>query len=177
MFTCDEISAQSKTPITLESLRKNFYESVENPAAAEHLNKTLCSEVKTNTTIPHYLLAAYYGATETLLGKHSYNPIVKYLQLKSGLSLIETAIVENPSSLETRFIRFSILHYVPSFLGYSAERDEDQSRIVSLLAKHDYGTLPPALLKGIITFMIESKRLQKDQSKTLHSILKNEYPG
>lgn len=155
----------------LELIRKSFYSAVDDEKETEALLvqlKVILDKQKNNAT-PIFL--AYYGATETLLGKHALNPYKKWNKLKSGLEKIAVAIEQNPKDLEIRFLRFSILHHLPGFLGFSDERNEDKGVIYNLLLQKNYSALEFKIQKGIIEFMIESERLSKSQNSRLRQLL------
>ncbi|MBI5807230.1 MAG: hypothetical protein HZA74_02405 [Ignavibacteriales bacterium] len=77
----------------------------------------------------------------------------------------------DPDNLEIRFMRFSILHYVPSFLGYNSEKENDAAVIVKLLMRKDYSILDSEIQKGIAEFMINSKRLDDNSILSLRNEL------
>ena len=155
----------------LELMRKAFYSAVEDEKETEVLFSQLkvILDKQKNNAAP--IIIAYYGATETLLGKHALNPYKKWNKLKSGLEKIAAAIEQNPKDLEIRFLRFSILHHLPSFLGFSDERNEDKGVIYNLLLQKNYSALEFKIQKGIIEFMIESERLSKSQNARLRKLL------
>ncbi|MBE2278834.1 MAG: hypothetical protein IAE91_00445 [Ignavibacteriaceae bacterium] len=155
---------------TVSYIRKIFYEGVENEDKAKELNKIISKNYKENVINSNYFLLGYLGASETLLAKHSGNPFTKIDYLQSGLAKIASALVLAPNSLEIRFMRFSILHHLPFFLGYGTEREEDQKVIYDLLLKKNYSELSKSVQKGIVEFMIESDRLNKNQVAQLKSL-------
>ncbi len=152
-------------------IRETFYGAVEDEELTEKLLSYLAglSNNKPDELSP--LLLGYYGATETLVAKHAFNPFKKLSKLNDGLEKIANAIEQNPDNLEIRFLRFSILHYIPGFLGFSKEREEDIKSIYTLLLLKDYAQLEFSIQKGIIEFMLESKRLNEAQTRDLEKLL------
>jgi hypothetical protein len=157
--------------VTISYIRKTFYSSVEDEKQTEKLIDYLRSLSNNKIELLSPLLLGYYGAAETLIGKHAFNPYTKLSKLNSGLEYIARAIKLNPNDLEIRFLRFSILHYIPGFLGYSSERDEDMKLIISLLLKKNYSELNYSIQRGIVEFMIESDRLNSRQLAQVEKLL------
>lgn len=154
-----------------EDIRTTFYRAVEDADTAEKLYASL-TRGKYKRDVEHDpVMMAYLGASETLLGKHYFNPYSKYKHLKSGLEIIASAIQQNPDNLEIRFLRFSILHHIPSFLGYGEERNEDMRVIYRELLKKDYSSLPFDIQKGIAEFLIESGRITTEQARRLNGLI------
>lgn len=156
---------------TYEDIRVTFYKAIEDAGTAERFYASLASGKYSRDAEKDALLKAYLGAAETLLGKHYINPYSKYKHLKSGLEIIASAIKKDPSNLEIRFLRFSILHHLPGFLGYGSERDEDMKVIYRELLKKDYTELPYDIQKGIAEFLIQSGRISAEQIKRLNGLL------
>ena len=154
-------------------IRETFYGAVESESLTEKLLAYLEGLSSNRVEDLSPLLLGYYGATETLIAKHAFNPFRKLSKLNDGLEKIAKAIKQNPDNLEIRFLRFSILHYIPGFLGFSKEREEDLKSIYSLLLQKDYSQLEFTIQKGIIEFMLESKRLNQAQTRDLEKLLPN----
>ncbi len=157
--------------ISRDEVRVRFYAAIEDQNEAEKLFTHLGSNLMSPVVSKDPVLKAYYGASETLLGKHYLNPYSKYKHLKNGLEVIGQSIKSESRNLEVRFLRFSILHYIPSFLGYSGEREEDLKVIYSGLLKKDYKSLSFDIQKGIIEFIIRSGRLSQKQIEAMNGLL------
>lgn len=152
-------------------VRETFYSAIEDEAITEKLYNYLTGLSSNKLEDFSPILLGYYGATETLIAKHAFNPFKKLSKLNDGLEKIAKAIKQNPDNLEIRFLRFSILHYIPGFLGFSKEREEDLKSIYNLLLLKDYTQLEFSIQKGIIEFMLESKRLNQGQTRDLEKLL------
>ncbi|MDY0079579.1 MAG: hypothetical protein RBR95_03250 [Ignavibacteriaceae bacterium] len=153
----------------VDFIRTIFYEAVEDEDKNDEMYEYIENALKSHPSNPSFL-TAYLGASETLVAKHSYNPYTKWTYLKKGLVKIDDAIRKYKESLELRFLRFSILHYLPSFLGFSKEREEDLITLYRLLLKKDYSEIDFEVQTGIINFLIESERLTSKQIKELEKI-------
>jgi hypothetical protein len=154
----------------VSNLRHTFYSAVEDEDKVDALFSLIKDRFSSNISKYPSIILAYFGAGETLIAKHSYNPFKKVSYLNSGLEKIEKAITKTPDNLEIRFIRFSILHYIPSFLGYSNEREEDLNSIYNLLLKKDYSEVTMSIQNGIKNFLLESGRLTKTQQQALMNL-------
>ena len=119
------------------------------------------------------LLLAYFGSAEAVKAKHALNPYSKLAYLKSGSKTLNLSVSKSPDNLEIRFLRFTLEHYVPKFLGYSKHLPEDKKKIIDLIAKRQFGEVDSSLLKNIISFMKESRRCTKAELEVLNKALPN----
>lgn len=154
----------------VEFIRTIFYEAVESSDKNDEMYEYIEKAIKNHRGNSAFL-TAYLGASETLVAKHSYNPYTKWNSLNKGLEKIGGSINKYRESLELRFLRFSILHYLPGFLGFSKERNEDLASLYSLLLKRDYEEVSYEVQEGIINFLIESERLTTGQVQKLKSLI------
>jgi hypothetical protein len=108
------------------------------------------------------LLLAYYGATQSLVAKHSWNPYTKMDYLAKSQSTLQKAIALKPQDAEMRFLRFSIQYYVPKFLGYSKNLEEDKNVILKNIDRCQEN------VRGVIArFLIDSGMLTETQKNQL----------
>lgn len=154
----------------LEELRLLFYSSVENNDNMNQFRNKLSNMFGEYDKKMSAIGTAYWGVYKTLLAKHSYNPYTKLKELKKGLEIMEEAINKDANNLEIRFLRFSVLHHIPDFLGYNDEKKADASVITELLKNKDYSKLDFKFQKGIAEFMIKSKRIDKLNIENLTNI-------
>lgn len=137
----------------IKQVRLDYYEAVNSEnAAAEFYDKLKKSDLS------EPLLLAYYGAAEAVKAKHAWNPYNKIAYLKRGMKNLETAVSKSRDNLEIRFLRFSLEHYIPGFLGFNKHLEEDRKKIVELIQRKQTGLVDKTLLSNIISFMKESKR-------------------
>jgi hypothetical protein len=54
-------------------------------------------------------------------------------------------------------MRFSVEHNVPGFLGYTKNLVADREEIITQLDRKHYSSADAALVKTIITFLLDSK--------------------
>lgn len=150
-----------------EEIRRLFYFSVESIDSLKIFEKTLKS---LSPRFDDGFLLAYNGAYLTLVAKHSINPYTKYYKLKEGLELLDKAIQKQPENLEFRFIRLSILNYVPSFLGFDEIFIKDYEKAVYILKKKDFTSVDKKTQIGMIEFLMRSKKLRTSQKSTLEKL-------
>lgn len=142
----------------LKQVREEYYKAVKDDKAADKFYKKLKLE-----DLNDPLILAYYGSAEAVRAKHAVNPYNKISFLKSGLKNLAKAVNARPESLEIRFLRFSLEHYLPSFLGMAKELTIDRQQIVRLIDRKQLGTVDGKLLSNIVSFMKESKRCNANE--------------
>lgn len=152
----------------LPQLRKDYYASINNEKAAEKFYNSLKNK---NPTDP--LTMAYYGSAQAIRAKHAFNPYNKIAHLKSGLKTLEAAVKKDPDNLEIRFLRFSLEHYIPAFLGYSKHLETDKKKIISLVKLKQYNSKDKDLLNNLFKFMKETKRCSAAEIAILDEALAN----
>lgn len=127
---------------------------------------SLYSELLTRKPVTP-LIMAYTGTLEALKAKHNWNPYQKIKYVAQSQKTLQKAIKADPNNLEIRFMRFSIQHYTPEFLGYSKELGQDRKMIIKQFSEKNYGQVDSELQKNIAKFMISSKRCTPEEIKLL----------
>jgi hypothetical protein len=155
---------------TINQIRKLFYEAVESEEKLEELENFFSENFTEKALIYHPVLLSYTGAIDALKAKHAFNPFTKFSRVLSSLNTLERAVNREPNNLEIRFIRFSILHNLPGFLGYGKERNDDMMVIVTQLSKKDYAKYDPKLQINVIEFMLGSEQLNTSQTVQLKKL-------
>lgn len=169
-FSQKDYASSNPNLETINQIRILFYEAVENEEKLDELEIFFNKSFTEKALIYHPVLLAYTGAIDALKAKHAFNPFTKFSRVLSALNTLERAVNREPNNLEIRFIRFSILHNLPGFLGFSNERMDDISVIVAQLAKKDYVKYDPKLQKNVIEFMLNSDRLDASQTVQLKKL-------
>ncbi len=158
---------------SLDTLRNTFYKAVESEDKTEELGNYIKRNFSKDYRKYPPLVLAYYGGMLTLKAKHSFNPFLKFKYVLEGMDRLTEAVNLRPGSLEIRFLRFSVLNYLPSFFGYSEETKNDKDKICSLLLENDFSSSDYGFRKNIIDFMLKTGRLSQKQSSELKSLLLN----
>jgi hypothetical protein len=153
----------------IDKIRTNYIEAVNDSKKSEIFYKELIAIPK-----PDALILAYLGSVQAIRAKHAWNPVNKMNYLKQGSKTLDYAVDLASNNLEVRFLRFSLEHFLPTFLGYSQHLETDKNKILELLEhKNREGALKgkTIILKNIINFMIESKRCNLDEINSLKKIV------
>jgi hypothetical protein len=115
------------------SIRQLYYSSVESKTNTEKLVETL----KHITIESDAIQQGYKGMSLLLVAKHSWNPITKNNNFRQGLNWLESAIAKDTSSIELRFLRYSVQCNAPLFLNYSDKIVKDKKYIMKNYKKLD----------------------------------------
>ncbi|WP_231464381.1 MULTISPECIES: hypothetical protein [unclassified Pedobacter] len=134
-------------------LKVDLVKAVDNTSLTDSLLKRLNALSNKNA-----LLTGYTATLEALKAKHAWNPYNKIKFVKRSLSTMQKAINMDKENMEIRFMRFSIEHFTPGFLGFSKDLDEDRKEIVKHYQNNNFGLADDQLIKNVAKFMIESKR-------------------
>jgi len=150
----------------LKKLRKQLIIAIDNSKTTDSLYKAL-SAIKNRTG----LIDGYIAALLACKAKHSWNPYLKLKYLNKAEALFNTAVNADPHNIEIRFLRFSVEHNVPGFLGYNKNREADAEDMITQLGKRNYGTADKELTIAIIRFLLDSKRCSPVQNEVLNKYL------
>ncbi|MDO1451037.1 hypothetical protein Q0590_32485 [Rhodocytophaga aerolata] len=149
--------------IDIHTLRREYLQAVENE---DKTNELLAVLTKENSQEP--LRIGYKGALEALKAKHAFNPYNKLSYLKKAQQTFEQAISLSPEDVELRFLRFSVQHYLPSFLGASKNLEEDKLVIVKNIAQPG---LDKDVQATVARFLLETKRCTATEQQKLQAVL------
>jgi hypothetical protein len=113
------------------------------------------------------LINGYMGTLQALKAKHAWNPYFKIKYLNDSEKTFKGAVTNDPHNIEIRFMRFSIEHNVPKFLGYTKNLETDRLEMIKQIDSKNYASADKQLVKTIINFLIESKRCTPAEHKNL----------
>lgn len=117
------------------------------------------------------LINGYIGTLEALKAKHAWNPYYKIKYLNDSEKTFKTAVANDPHNIEIRFMRFSIEHNVPGFLGKNKNLIADREEMIKQIGNKHYASADKALVKTIISFLLECNRCTAAEQKDLHQYL------
>ncbi len=165
----DVSSPDAPTEAELDYIRGTFYKSVENKLQAELLSRYIVYRFSEETDRYEPTVLAYSGATDALHAKHSLNPFLKLRYVRTSLRKLHRSVAESPDDVEIRFLRFAVLHNLPSFLGYGELLIEDRDKICELLfSGRSYLNIEDELFMGVLDFLLSSGRLTELQLQNAH---------
>ncbi len=153
--------------IDINEMRIAFTKSVED----ETLTRKWVSILKETPKLSP-LEKGFAGAFETLLAKHAWNPYFKLDYLKKGSQKLNLAILEDKESIELRFLRYSIEHYLPTFLGYGQNIQADKKLIINQINNYQKQNLDLKTILVIAKFLLESKRCNEQEIKLIQDFIK-----
>ncbi|WP_231425942.1 hypothetical protein [Pedobacter sp. Leaf250] len=166
LFASISICKAQLSPKEITVLKTDLVKAVESVKLTDSLHNKL-SKLPNKTG----LITAYIGTLEALKAKHSWNPYNKIKYVKVSLKTMQNAINMDKENLEIRFMRFSIEHYTPSFLGFSKDLDVDRKEIIKHYQNRNFGIADEALIKNVAKFMIDSKRCTAEEIKILKKFI------
>ncbi|MBS7564119.1 hypothetical protein KHS38_06850 [Mucilaginibacter sp. Bleaf8] len=147
-------------------LRKQLVQALEKRSVNDSLYKVLGADKNKPP-----LIVSYYGAVQALKAKYTWNPYYKIKYIKDAENTLQTAVNEEPHNMEIRFMRFSIEHNLPGFLGYDKHLDMDRKEMIQQLDKKNYPAADKDVAVTIIKFLLDSKRCTAQESERLHKHL------
>lgn len=142
----------------IENIELAMVKAVESPRVTDSLYTKLIRKKSDNA-----LLTAYIGTLEALKAKHAWNPYNKVKYVSLSQKTMAKAVKQEPNNLQIRFMRFSIQHFTPGFLGYSTEIREDRKAIISHYKNKQFGDADKHQVQNIASFMIQSKRCSDEE--------------
>lgn len=157
----------------LTFIRNGFYEAIE----SRSMTNKMLDYVESNFTEEYLygepVLLAYYGTLHALKAKHVFNPFSKISYLRAALRILDKAAIDGACNLEVRFLRFSVLHNIPGFLGLRENLQKDTDAVFELLVVDGkYTELEKSMAFDVIEFVIDSRRLNQDQQKEMELLVK-----
>ncbi|MDN5203819.1 hypothetical protein QQ008_20680 [Fulvivirgaceae bacterium BMA10] len=152
------ISTVQADHISLAEIREEFYEATIDSKIAVTLFQKI---EKINDPSP--LVLAYKGATQAILTKTVWNPITKLSLLKASRNNFNKAVIKDELNLEIRFLRFSVQHHIPVYLGFSKNLKEDKHHILNNLTQFSNLSLSKRVLNYIFKFLIDSERYTQEE--------------
>lgn len=146
--------------LSLEDVRRRYAAALQ----ARNLAGALLADLDEDST--EAVILAYRAATQALAAQQTGHPFRKLDYVKQSANTFRRALVLEPENVEIRYLRFSIQHHLPAFLGMS--RDLEADREVVVRNWPDFRA-PESLKKEIIAFMVASGRCESDQLQQLKS--------
>ncbi|RFZ95350.1 hypothetical protein D0C36_07425 [Mucilaginibacter conchicola] len=162
LFTTSAFTYDHIAEADLHKIRKLLVTALDSKKTTDSLYSHL-ADVKDRSA----LLNAYMGTLEALKAKHAWNPYFKVKYLNDSEKTFKNAVANDPHNIEIRFMRFSIEHNVPKFLGYNKNLIADREEMIKQIDRKYYSSADKTLVKTIINFLIDSKRCTPAENTNL----------
>lgn len=115
--------------LNLNDVRKDFNKGVKDQDLCEKHLEALEKNAKSTVE------KGYEAAFHMFMAKHTGNPIKKMSYFNGGKKMLEKQIKIDPNNIELRFIRLCIQYYIPTYLGYRDNIEQDKDFLVGNLYK------------------------------------------
>lgn len=117
------------------------------------------------------MVLAYKGAFASLMARYVFNPMNKIEYLKLADQVFIEAVKRAPNNIEIRFLRFAYQHYVPGFLGYSDNLEEDRKAMLMLLYRNLNDLQQDEFLyESVVNLLLDSKRCSDEENAKLEEL-------
>ncbi len=153
----------------IESLRTLLYSALERETALDSLDNFINKLEKKIESKSDPILLAYKGACRSMEAKYNFWPWDKFSAVNTGLQNLNEAVELDSFNIEVRFLRFAVLHNIPSFLGYSQDADSDAQILFTLITKNS-DQKEKFLIQKVAEFLVDSERLDEGKSIILTKI-------
>lgn len=147
-------------PVTLDKARALYFSM-----SAEKCNSLKLAELfeKSKPGLP--VLRAYNGAASAAAPECITNPATKISWFRKGRTLLDEAVLSDPSNFEIRFLRFATQDKAPGFLGYNDNLKEDKIYLINNLSKGRSLVKDDNVFRMMTGFLQQSKNLNQIEKK------------
>ena len=152
--------------VTLAEVREDFY-----MATLDYKHAFPLIEKLEDVKDPTPLVTAYKAATLAILAKPGWNFFKKISYLKQSKHNFVDAIERNDTDVEIRFLRLSVEHHLPKYLGLSKNIETDKKMIMEKITSFSQKKLSPEIANYIVTFAIESGIYSQDEIELVKKML------
>jgi hypothetical protein len=143
----------------LNEIRSEYSKAYQNAEITAKLDGELADITSSNKAV----LLAYKGAVSTLKAKFTKSKSDKKEYFKEGVSLLESAIMADPSNIEIRYLRMSVQENSPKFLGYHKNIGDDKEFILKNYANNSSSSLK-SLIKD---FVLKSENFDEAEKNSI----------
>jgi hypothetical protein len=146
-------------PMDRQQLRDCFLGSTQSKSALDSfIGKLEKIEVKSPAQ------ECYYGICFGLKTNYTDGMWYKIKMVNKAKALIDRSIERDPNDPELRFIRLTLEHYLPAFLGMSKDIQKD---LAVIFAQPVFIADSPPLKKKALEFLLATHRCNIEQNKIL----------
>lgn len=147
-------------PPSISKVRALYAQSEKKEEACKELMNILAPYDENNNPV----FMGYKASATMMMARFASNPFSKLSYFNKGKKMLEKAVKAAPNNIEIRSLRFLVQSNVPSFLGYTADIENDKAFIIS----NAYLVKDEELKKNIIYFMTKWGKLTAAQTKILN---------
>ena len=113
----------------------------------------------------------YLGALQALKARYAWDPYSKLKYLNACEKTFAKAVTADPHNIEIRFLRFSVEHNVPRWLGYTKHLTADREEMITLIKNEPDHPNDKAFIITVIQFLLNSKRCTPAENSYLSKAL------
>jgi hypothetical protein len=110
----------------------------------------------------------YYGICQGMKAQYAESMWSKLRLVQKSKALLNDAIERDPRDPELRFMRFTLEHYIPSYLGMSGDIKDD---LAAIFSHTDFLEDNADIKKMALDFILYTKRCTADQVRMVQSSL------
>lgn len=153
---------------SIYKLRHEFYLST-----LDYQNAFPLIDKLNNISNPNALELAYRAATQAILAKPGWNIFKKLGYLRHSRESFLQAIEMDMKDVEIRFLRLSVEHHIPHYLGFSPHIAHDKQVIMENIERFKQKELPQEISDYIIRFSVESGIYTNEEIEQLRYLFEN----
>ena len=169
-----ETSMTAVDTVTLNKIRFGFYVAVEDEDTTQALMAFIRDEFSEDYGQYPAIILAYFAALEGLRGRHSSNPLSKFVHVSNAVEKMNEAVEEEPGLLEGRFLRFSFFHQIPGIFGVKDRVAVDLKETIAILEKRDYEFVSKRQQQDMVAYLLGTDELDAEQRSRLQKLTEAE---
>jgi hypothetical protein len=150
-------------PVDRQHLREDFLQAAARKSALDSFKCSL-EKIKTKTPVEE----CYYGICFALNTQYAPGTWAKIKLVTQSRTLLNDAISRDQIDPELRFLRLTLEHFLPSFLGMSKDIPGD---LAAILGQPHFVEDNPALRKKALEFLLSTNRCSAEQTRQVHQQL------
>jgi hypothetical protein len=143
----------------MDEVRRLYHLAVEDVSRLPELEALVESSEGTGLEWPSdpTLIMAYRGALDVVRARHSRWPLTRLAMVRSGLSRLDEAVSEDPSSTEIRYLRLASEAHLPRLLRREEVVDRDLAVLIQALALDRHGLTPgmDRIVAGFLDYVLD----------------------
>jgi hypothetical protein len=169
-----ETSTTVVDTVTLNKIRVGFYVAVEDEDTTQALMAFIQDEFSEDHNQYPVVILAYYAALEGLRGRHSSNPLSKFVHVSNAVEKMNEAVEREPRLLEGRFLRFSFFHQIPGIFGVRDRVAVDLKETIAILEERDYEFVDKQQQQDMIGYLLGTDEPDAEQRSRLEQLLEGQ---